>query len=482
MTQLNSRVSTGVTGLDEILYGGFLAHRSCLVRGGPGSGKTTLGLHFLAAGTALGEKSLFISLEESEARIREDAEKRGIDIQQVVILDISPSSQFFTEVQSYDIFSSAEVEHEPLINQIVEKIKELQPDRVFLDPMTQFRYLSVDTFQFRKQAMSFLRFLVEQGCTLLFTSEKNVNQPDDELQFTSDGIIDLDGHNRILAVTKLRGSGYHSGTHTFKLSNKGFEVFPLLLPNSQQADFTFEQLPSGIPDLDELLNGGIERGTITILSGPSGVGKTTLGMQIMKEAAGRGELSIIYSFEEEEAMIVRRCDSIGIPVSKMIEKGFLLFKKIEPLQYTPDEFARMVREEVESNKGNQIVMIDSVAGFTVSLRGDELKTRLHALCKYLQNMGVAVIIINEVESVTGDFRITEAGISYLADNVIFLRYIEVNGELRRAIGVIKKRLSDFEKTLREFEITRYGIRIGKPLVNLRGILRGTPEYNTNDKT
>jgi circadian clock protein KaiC len=475
-------MSTGVAGLDEILHGGLIGRRSCLVRGGPGCGKTTLGLHFLATGAALGEKALFISLEESEERIRLDAEQRGIDIRQVEILDISPTSQFFTEVQNYDIFSSAEIEREPLTHLIVEKIKALQPDRVFLDPMTQFRYLSADTFQFRKQAMSFLRFLVDQGCTLLFTSEKNACLPDDELQFSSDGIIDLDSVSRTLTVTKLRGSGYHIGKHTFKLTDKGFEVFPLLLPNIQQADFTFELMPTGITDLDELLNGGIERGTITLISGPSGVGKTTLGMQIMKEAAGRGDRSIIYCFEEEQPLILKRCDSIGIPARKMVEKGTLLIKKVEPLQYTPDEFARIVRTDVEFNKGTQIVMIDGVAGFNMSLRGDDLKTRMHSLCKYLQNLGVAVIVINEVEFVTGDFRLTDVGISYLADNAIFLRYIEVNGELRRAIGVIKKRLSDFEKTLREFEITHLGIRVGKPLTNMRGILRGTPEHITDDKT
>ncbi len=125
MTQSLSRMSSGVTGLDEILYGGLVVRRSCLVRGGPGSGKTTLGLHFLAVGAALGEKTLFISLEESEERIRHDAEKRGINIEKVEILDISPGSEFFTEVQSYDIFSSAEVEREPIINQIVEKIRSL---------------------------------------------------------------------------------------------------------------------------------------------------------------------------------------------------------------------------------------------------------------------------------------------------------------------------------------------------------------------
>jgi circadian clock protein KaiC len=116
------------------------------------------------------------------------------------------------------------------------------------------------------------------------------------------------------------------------------------------------------------------------------------------------------------------------------------------------------------------------------MRGENVVTHLHALIKYLQNMGVAVILVTEISSVVGDFEVTEAGVSYLADNVIFLRYLEIQGELRKAIGVLKKRLSNFEKTLREFEITRFGIKVGRPLLELRGILRGVPEWvGTSDK-
>jgi circadian clock protein KaiC len=121
-------------------------------------------------------------------------------------------------------------------------------------------------------------------------------------------------------------------------------------------------------------------------------------------------------------------------------------------------------------------MLDSTAGYRLSLRSGNLVGHLHALCKYLQNMGVAVLLISEIEAITGEFRATEAGISYLADNIVFLRYLEIQGELRRAIGVLKKRLSSFEPTLREIEITRYGIKVGKPLTELRGILRGMPEW------
>ena len=166
----------------------------------------------------------------------------------------------------------------------------------------------------------------------------------------------------------------------------------------------------------------------------------------------------------------------------MITNGNLSVVRVEPLHLTHDEFANQVRHEVEENK-TRIVMIDSVAGYRLAMSGADLASHLLALCKYLQNMGATVILVNETENITGDFRATELGISYIADNIIFLRYLEIYGEMQKAIGVLKKRLSNFEKTLREIEITRYGIKLGKPLVNLRKILSGTPEWvEKNDNT
>jgi circadian clock protein KaiC len=471
------RLSTGIAGFDEILHGGLIPGRTYLVRGGPGTGKTTLGLHFLTAGQRSHEKLLFITLGETEEQIRRNAEAIGFDLEGVTFLDLSPSSSLFTEVESYDIFSPAEVEREPITQRILEQVETLKPQRVFLDAMTQFRYLSADTFQFRRQSLSFLRYLLEQGATVLYTSEASTDAPDDDLQFLSDGVIHLDfsPQGRTLTVIKFRGSDFRSGLHTMKLAEAGVEVFPRLLPETYGRDFVAESISSGVPELDELLHGGLERGTISIISGPTGVGKTTLGLQFMKEAAGRGERSVIYTFEEPLETILRRAEAINIPVKAMMARGTLSVVPVEPLKFSPDEFARIVRREVEERQ-TRIVMIDSTSGYRLSLRGDELVGYLHALCKYLQNMGVAILLISEVEAITGDFRATQAGLSYLADNIVFLRYLEMQGELRRAIGVLKKRLSNFEKTLREFDITRYGIKVGKPLTELRDILRGTPEW------
>ena len=479
------RISTGISGLDEILSGGLLADRAYLIKGQPGSGKTTLGLHFLSTGVALGETSLFISFSESEARLRRNAQSININLTEVEFLDLSPTADFFAEDKAYDIFSPSEVEKAPISAKLIETIEEIKPQRIFLDAITQFRYLAKDQFEFRKQVQSFLRFVIDRDITLLFTSEGSDRNPDDDLQFMSDGVIELHTavNKRCIEVKKFRGSGFARGHHDLELSDRGLTVYPILMPESHQCQALFDIISAGIPEIDELLNGGIERGTTTIISGPSGVGKSTFGMQFMKEAAGRGERSVLYAFEEGEETLLKRCESVNIPAHAMIERGTLSVVKIEPLKYTPSQFVHFVRTEVEQNNA-KIVMIDSTSGYKLSMQGEDLVRQLHSLCQYLKNMGVTVILVNETHVIAGgEFSVTEVGLSYLADNLIFLRYLEINGELCKAIGVLKKRVSNFERSLREFEITKYGIKVGEPLSQLRGILSGMPNsinYGSSD--
>ncbi len=477
-----ARHPTGLPGLDEVLHGGLIPERAYLVRGGPGTGKTTLGLHFLASGATRGEQALLITLESSESQLRRDAASQGIDLEGIRFLDLSPTREFFAQSQSYDIFSAADVERDPTTQQIVQIIGELRPQRVFVDAVTTLRYLAPDAFQFRKQARSFVRYLVENGATVLMSSEPTASLPDDDLRFMSDGIIDLEispAHGvlrRTLSVSKLRGSDFQGGPHSMRLTGRGMEVYPRLVPGDHRHEFIPEMIPSGIPEFDEMLGGGIERGTITILSGPSGAGKTTLGVQFMKEAAARGERSVVYAFEEQLDTLLHRCENIGVPLGDMVEAGSLSVVEVEALRFSPGEFALMVRREVEE-RGAKIVMIDGIAGYRLTLSGDDLVQQLHALGRYLKNMGVTVLLVNETEAITGDFRATEVGLSYLCDNLVFLRYLEMDGELRKAVGVLKKRIGDFARTLREISITCDGVRVGEPLAGLRGILTGTPDWS-----
>lgn len=471
------RLSTGIAGLDELLYGGLVPGRAYLVRGGPGTGKTTLGLQFLVSGVAERQKVLFISFSESEQQIRRNAHRLGLDLDGLTFLDLSPTPEFFAQVQTYDIFSAADVERQPITAKIVQTVDQLKPRMVFIDPMTQLRYLAVDPFQYRRQVLSFIRYLVSAGATVMFTSEAGIEAPDDDLQFLSDGVIELgfDGRYRSVTITKLRGSGFRKGRHAMELTDHGIEVFPRLLPEEHRRQFVPEVIPSGLPELDELLHGGLERGTITILTGPSGVGKTSLGLLFMQQAARRGERSVVYSFEENIETILVRCRAIKIPIDRMVKRDYLSIVKVEPLRHSADEFSLLVRQEVEQ-RGTRIVMIDSISGYRLALAGEEIAAHLHAVSGYMANMGVTVLLVNEVEHITGEFCPTEIGVSFLADNIIFMRYLELKGQLCRAIGVLKKRIGDFEKTMRQFEITAKGVQVGKALTDLRGILTGTPSW------
>lgn len=473
------RVSTGVEGVDSILHGGFVPERTYMARGDPGTGKSLLGLHFLLAGADEAEDVLYINLEESERNIRQNAASFGFSVEDVEFLDLSPDSDFFSKDLSYDIFSPDEVEQESLTAEIADRVETLTPDRVFVDPLTQLRYLAPDEYQFRKQVLSFMHFLHGEGATVLFTSQDTTPQPDDDLQFMSDGTITLSRgpRERTLEVTKFRGSDFEAGRHSFRITEGGMSVFPDLIPRQHGREFADETIPSGVPELDQLLHGGIERGTATIITGPTGVGKTTTGIQFMKEAAGRGERSVVYTFEEGKETLVHRCESINMPVGEMLERGTLTIEEIEPLELSADEFAHRVRREVEEND-TEIIMLDGIAGYRLSVHGnrDDLTREIHKLGKYLKNMGATLLLINETNSIAGNFEVTDEGVSYLADTILFLRHLEISGDMRKAIGVLKKRTSDFERTVREFQLDEYGIRIGEPMTDLRGILNGTPEW------
>ncbi|PSP90855.1 recombinase RecA [Halobacteriales archaeon QS_4_69_34] len=395
------------------------------------------------------------------------------------VLDLSPESEFFAGDQGYEVFESSEVERDPIVEAITDRVSSLGPDRVFVDPITQLRYLSTDEYQFRKQALSFMGLLAEQGATVLFTTQATASAPDDDLQFMSDGTIELGyaSTGRSLSVPKFRGSATRSGDHVLTITDEGLVVYPELTPGEYGQEFGEEAISSGIPEADELFGGGLDRGTVTVISGPTGVGKTTTGTQFIKETASRGERSVIYLFEESEATFTRRSESVNIPVGEMGERETLRVEEVDSLAISPQEFSAMVRREVEE-EGTELVMIDGIVGYKLALQGDEdeLVAHLYALSRYLKNMGVTALMIEEIPSITGEFQATDVGISYLADNIVFLRHLELHGEMRKVIGVLKMRTSDFERTLREFKITQHGIKVGEPLTQLRGILTGTPEW------
>lgn len=475
------RISSGVAGLDQILDGGLIENRAYLVRGGPGLGKTTLGLHFLTAQGMEEGPALFVGFQEPSEQIETNAAAVGLDVANIHFLSLAPDELFFTEQQGYDVFSSADVEQEPLAKAIVKAVEEVVPKRVFVDSLTQLRFLSADAFQYRKQVISFLRFLTRRGCTVLFTSESSQDVPDDDLQFMADGVIsfEIGQAGPAARVSKFRGSGFVGGRHHMRLGKAGMQIFPRLVPPlTKKFNEESKLWSSGASRIDATLHGGLEAGTISLITGPAGVGKSTLAAQFVADAARKGASSSLFLFEEDYHIFLRRTQNLRLGLDQAVKQGTVHIEPVEPMRYLADEFTAKVLEHIKQN-GVELVILDSVAGFRLTLGGEEVEERLHTFSKTLARLGVTVILINETQAVTSqEFQATEKGISYLSDNVMFLRYMEVEGSLVKALGVLKKRLSGFDSTMRNYTIGEGGLIIQESVEGLHGVLSGMP---TQDK-
>ncbi len=479
-----SQLDSGITGLDELLYGGFIGGRMYLITGEPGTGKTTLGMHFLEAGLENDETVLFIHGEESVSELRANAAQFGIDVTGMEFLDLGPDSDFFTEDPSYDLVNPRDMEERRYTRAIHNAIRDINPDRVVVDPITQLRYTETSEHHYRKRILSFMRFLKEREITVLTTATIDDDHSGDiETRSLSDGVITLrkTADGRRIEVDKNRGKGQIDGDHGMEIRQRGLEVFPRIRPEPAAREFEPTQLRSGVSELDDLTGGGFERGTVTFVSGPAGSGKTTLGTRYLTRAARDHGRSTIYLFEERLETFTHRCRSIGIPIDELREEGRLSIHVIEPLERSAEEFAHMVRSEVET-EGTETVLIDGLGGYTSTIQGgeDELERDLHALTRYLVNRGVSVFVTDAIHQITGLSSPTSRKISPIADNILFLSYVELRGSLRKVVGVLKKRTGGFEYTLREFEITSEGVRIGAPMESFHGLLRG--EARSSDRT
>ncbi|MFE8070609.1 gas vesicle protein GvpD [Marinobacteraceae bacterium S3BR75-40.1] len=477
---MSARLSTGVAGLDDITQGGLFRECAYMVTGGPGTGKTTLSLQFLTADPH--ESSLYVTLDKNLKKVQWIAESMGMNTRNLHLEDLSPLDVHEEIGNAFDIIPSSDLGLGRIFESICAAVERHKPKRVVIEPLSMLHGLAPDPYQFRRQCLALFNFIAEHGATLLFSGETNPAEAGQEnLEFIADGYFKLTAmrQGRSLAVCKFRGSGFKNGLHYLRLTDAGMRVIPRLIPSEHYRKIPAEVLSFDIPELDTMLKGGLDRGTITIIAGPTGAGKTTLGMQFVSAEARRGHRSVVYTFEEEVESLVHRCERLGMPVAGMVEEGTLRLRSVEPILYAPDELALEMRDEVEK-QGASTIMIDSTSGYVLavenlSVSGENPVGRLHATCRYLVAMGINVILVNETPHITSQIVTpTDPHISYLSHTLIMLRFMEFESEVRKAIGVLKRRLGDFEKKLRSFEIMEDGIKVGPPLTGLRGILTGQP--------
>ena len=476
-----ARCPSGCPGLDDILGGGFPRGHFYLLEGEPGTGKTTLALQFMAEGLRRGERVLYITLSESPDDLLDTARVHGIQLDGIQFVELRPSDQDLRPEGQYSVFHPSEIELNDRLQTIITEVKRHQPDRLVIDALSEVRMLARDPLRYRQQVVS-LREQTPETCTVLLLDDRSSRHSDIELHSIVHGVMALHkvqreygATRRRLEVPKLRGSAFREGYHDYVIRIGGLFVFPRLIAAEHLAGGIEDSMVgSGIPQLDQLVGGGLDRGTSTLLIGPAGCGKTTIALRWVVSAAARGERTFVFMFEETVSTLTRRARGLGMDITPHLESGNLKLEHLDPAEMSPGEFSDKVRASVDRHDA-RIVVIDSLNGYLHSMPGEQfLALHLHELLTYLNHKGIVTLLVLAQAGVIGSNIHTPAEVSYLADNILVLRYFEMQGEVRQAISMIKKRSGPHEHTIRELRLEPGRIRVGSPLTDFQGVLAGIP--------
>jgi circadian clock protein KaiC len=482
------KLATGIEGLDNILEGGFPVHRMYLVEGEPGTGKTTLALHFLMEGAKNGERVLCITLSETRNEMMAVADSHGWSLDGVPIYEVLTPLESLKPETQYTIFHPAEIELGETTSALLKELERVKPTRVVIDSLSEMRLLAREPLRFRRQILALKQYLAGTKGTVLLLDDK-VMGTDLEIHSIVHGVVSLEhlaveygSERRRLRVTKLRGTHFRGGYHDFTIITGGLRVYPRLIAAEHHGDFLNGSISSGIPALDKLVGGGLDRGTSTLVLGPAGSGKSTLATQFLAAEAARGQRAAAFVFDELRETFIARAEGVGTEMRSFIKKSVITIQQVDPAELTPGEFAHTVRQAVDRD-GVRLVLIDSLNGYLNAMPEERfLSVQMHELLTYLNQQGVVTLLVMAQHGFLGSAMQTPVDVSYLADTVFLLRYFEAEGEIRRALSVIKKRTGPHELTIREMKLDSKGITLGEPLKQFRGVLTGIPIYEGTKTT
>ncbi|HYX22150.1 MAG TPA: ATPase domain-containing protein, partial [Thermoanaerobaculia bacterium] len=472
----------------DVLGGGLPRERLYVVQGAPGTGKTTIGLQFLLAGLARGERCLYVTLSESVDELRASSRSHGWSLDGIQMHEVLPPEDPGSEADN-TLFHPAEIELSETTGTVLEAIDRINPQRLVVDSLSEIRLLSQSPLRYRRQILALKQFLSGRRCTTLFLDEVSEHETDVHLQTISHGVVRLEQlapiygvERRHLRILKLRGVRFRGGFHDFKIETGGVCVFPRLIAAEHQRPPTPGVISSGLKELDALLGGGVDRGTTTLVMGPAGTGKSLVVAQYAAAAAGRGEPVMMLTFDEGLETLFQRTDAMGIPLRRHVESGTIVVRQIDPAQLSPGEFTHILRRAVERD-GARVVVIDSLSGYFNAMPEERFLTvQLHELFTFLRQHGVVVLLTLPQHGFVGPNIGAPIEVSYLADTVVVLRYFESGGAVRKAISVLKKRSGRHETTVRELMLDARGLRVGPVLENVRGVLSGSPSFTGDDAT
>lgn len=475
--------STGIGGFDEILAGGLPRNRLYLLEGSPGTGKTTLGMQFLLAGVAAGEPGMYITFSETNEELHAVAESHGWPMAGITLCDMAAiEPQLGADAQS-TLFHPADLELNQTTQLLFEQIDRIKPLRVVFDTVSEVRSLAQTSARYRRHLLLLKHFFSRRKNTVIFLDDLIASDHDMQMHSIVHGVFRLEKYRadfgterRQINIAKLRGVRFVGGNHDYTIERGGLQIYPRLIAAEQSTQWERQTLKSGIRNLDELLGGGLDRGTSNLFMGPAGSGKSTLAFQYATQAASRGEAVAMFVFDETLETLFSRVNALGLDPRPYIEQGLMHIQTVDPAQLSPGQFTDVIRHAVEKRNA-RLVVIDSLNGYLhATPMAQHIVLQLHELLSYLGRRGVTAILVLTQQGMMGPMQ-SPIDLTYLSDTILLTRLFEAYGAVRKAATVLKKRSGAHETSIREFTIkTGVGIQMGAALRAFQGVLTGVPEY------
>jgi circadian clock protein KaiC len=478
------KIATGIEGLEHITMGGITEGRTTLVVGSSGSGKTIFAVEFLYRGiTEFDRPGVFVTFEERTPSIMQNVKALGWNLDELVqqnklkLIDASPEPVPITETGAYDLSG--------LLVQIEYAVKEIGAKLVVMDSMGALFHQFSNTELIRREIFRIAEALKDLGVTGLMTAERLeeyglISRYGVE-EFVSDNVIILrnvleaEKCRRTIQVLKMRGNTHYKGEFPFTISSTGLSILPLSAMELKQSSST-DRISFGNADLDKMTNGGLFRDSITLVSGPTGGGKTLMCTTFAAEACSHGEKVLLLAYEESGQQLLRNAQSWGMDFRKWEQDGLLKVICLYPEAMGLEDHLLMIRREIEQFEPRRMIM-DSVSAMERVSTVSNFREFVIGLTSYVKQKEICSLCTSTTPKLSGGDSITEAHISTITDAIILLRYVEINGVLRRGIAVIKMRGSQHDKQVREFTIDGKGLHIGDPFKNVQNIILGIPSIS-----
>lgn len=470
---------TGVRELDLMLGGGFPKGAVVLLAGSSGCGKTILSYQWLFAGIHHGEKGLYFTVTEPLFKAVENLEAMGfyereaLESGQIRIVDL------------HDMISGSGssggdgFDQDKVIDFIEEQVKDHNAKRLCIDSITAIAYQLHDKAQIRRFIFRLGTVLASLGCTTILTSEVTESGRYSVYcveEFISDAIVRMDQVKvrgelqRVMGLVKVRGRSYRAEELFFRISDSGIKAFPQLRSELDYSSST-ERHSTGVPELDEMLRGGLLEGASTLVAGPTGTGKTLLGMHFIMEGLRHGETCLYVGFEESREQFLRNAKGFGWDMEWYEREGLMTIQCAYPGEKLPEEHLHDIKHLVEKNDVKRCV-VDSLSSVANSYTNEVFSGFAQRLNGYLKGQGVTALFTMATQSLIGQTTLTESKLSTMTDNIVMLRYVEMEGELRLMLNILKVRGSAHSKGLRRYDITSEGMQIGPSFVGYEGVLTG----------